>query len=361
VYFCKNFHKKLSKKAFKRTNISNNTLKKGILKIDLRNYIVPSIPFALLLMAFIVALWFTDIFTPITFAYDFADKQPVNNLNNYFASHKLMSNILSLLLTGFNAYLIGLLNNRFTIIRARSFLPVLFFIFLLSCWHDTHSLVFSHASLTLFILAIFVFFSAYHNNLATEQAFLSSLLIATASLIFEPLIFLIPILWIGFILFRSLSFRMLLATLIGVLTPWLIYITARTYLQFDFLISNQIQSSFQIGLPVLNRPINEIIYLSGLFIIFIISIIGIYTEINNDSLKTRAYIHFIIILALAAFILSMLFMRFFYVFLPFVAMPFAILVSYPITLKKNNFYRILFIIFVLINLTYVASNIYQNN
>lgn len=326
-------------------------------KIELRNYIVPTIPMAVLLMVLIAAIWFADVFTPYTTTSSVSFGAVSSELNLFLKSNPLFANLISLLLTAFNAFLIGQLNNRHTIIRTRSFLPVMFFLLLMSCWHETHLFISIHIALSFFILALFVIFGVYRNRSASEQAFLSSFLIAVASIMFLPVILFIPLIWAGLILFHSFSLRNLLATFIGVIAPWIIYIAVRYYYQPDLSWLISLTDNFEFGLPLLTRPLNEIIYVIALFIVLVLGIAGLTSNLNQDSMQTRSFINFILWLLILSFVFSMIFKNYFMIFMPFVGFSYAILLSHPLTLKKSKFYGYVFIGFIAVNLAFVISNI----
>lgn len=327
------------------------------MKIELRNYIVPTIPMAVLLMLLVALVWFSDLFIVNTIRVSTTDRNFVSEINGFFSGNLLLSNIVSLVLTAVNAFLIGQLNNKFTIIRTRSFLPVLFFVLLMASWHETHTIVISHVALLLVLLSFFAIFGVYRNRNASEQAFLGSFLIALASIIIEPLLLYIPLIWIGLVLFHSISFRNFLATIIGALTPWILYLAIRVYAQPDLLWMKSMTESFQLGLPLLERPLNEIIYMGVLFVLSAIGFVGLSSNLNQDSMQTRSLINFNTWFLLFSFVFSMLFIRQFFVFLPFVGVGLSMLLSHPLTLKKANFYGYIFLIFILVNIAFVLSNL----
>jgi len=326
-------------------------------KIELRNYIVPTIPMAVLLMLTVAVVWFSDLYIQNSIRVDLNDNTLVSNLNGYFSNHLVLSNIVSLLITALNAFLIGQLNNKFTIIRTRSFLPVLFFVLLMASWHETHTLVISHIALLFILLALFAIFGVYRNRNASEQTFLSCFLIAVASIFIEPLLLYIPLIWVGLILFNSMSFRNFLASIIGVLTPWILFAALKFYYQPDFEWIKSIGNSFEIGIPVLGRPLNEMVYMAILFILSAIGLVGLSTNLNQDSMQTRSLINFNTWMLFLSFGYSMIFVRQFFVFLPFVGVGLSILLAHPLTLKKANFYGIIFVIFIAVNLLFVVSNL----
>lgn len=327
------------------------------IKIDIRKYIVPTIPQAILMSLGIIIMWFSDIHMQ-TWGISTTHTNTISSTAvGLINSIPLLSKALSLLLTVLNVFFISQLNNRYSIIRTRSFLPVLFFSMLIASWHNTHSIALAHLALSLFLIALYVFYGIYRNRNASEQAYTSSMLVALASLIYGPIILFIPVFWIGLSLLYSFSVRTFLATLLGTLTPWALFLAINYYTEPDLNWLYPIGESFQLGVEVLSRPINELIYLALLIIIAIIGLVGITSNINQDSMQTRALLNFNTILLFFSFAFTLLFTQMYFVFLPFVAMSYAILLSHPITIGKTEFYKIIFIVFIVINIAYIISNI----
>ena len=148
-------------------------------------------------------------------------------LNHLFCQNTFTSNIISLSFTLLNAFLISQINTRFTIIRSRTFLPIIVFVLLMSSWNETHITNDSHIVLTLIIFALFFLFSTSRNRKASEYSFMGSLFISVSSILINPLVFLIPVCWIGLILFQSFSLRTLLASIFGAVTPWLLFLSSK--------------------------------------------------------------------------------------------------------------------------------------
>lgn len=312
---------------------------------------------SVLLMLLVALVWFSDLFIQHTVRIDSEDKFLMSEVNGFFSENLLLANVVSLLFTALNAILIGQLNNKYTIIRTRSFLPVLFFVLLMASWHETHIIVHSHLALTLVLLSFFVIFGVYRNRLATEQAFLSSFLIALASVFIEPILLFIPLIWVGLLLFHSMSFRNFLATVLGLLTPWILYLSIRLYFQPDLDWIFHIRDSFEIGITVLDRPMNELIYMAVLFVVSIVGLVGVSSNLNQDSMQTRSLVVFITWLLVLSIVISVLFVRQFFVFLPFIGFGLSVLLAHPLTLKRANFYAVIFIVFIAINIIFVLSNL----
>lgn len=325
------------------------------MKVSLKSIIAPSIPLAVLSVGFCFVLWMSALFgerytsTPehYTFLVEF--------MQSLFLPNTLISYLLSFAFNLLNVYLLAQLNNKFTLIRTRTFLPILVFLLLMGTWNDTHIVNGSHLSLTLIILSLFFFFSMYRNVKASEQAFMGSFLLSMASLIVNPLILLLPVCWIGFIMFQSFSIRTLLATIFGGITPWLLYLAG----QYVFLsnIDTKILFSMNliVGMDLTTFSIVRMIYFGVLAIIMIIGLVGLYSNAHSDAINTRVNLNFLILLLVAILAITFIFSNQFASFLPIIALVYSILVSHAFTLKQNNFYGYVFIIFFAVNILYVIS------
>ncbi|MEI6752947.1 MAG: DUF6427 family protein [Paludibacter sp.] len=318
----------------------------------MKNFIVPSIPLAVLLVVVCILVWLSDYLgvyfnLPIVHQTD-----SVNNLVTVLGGNDIVPNSISLIITLLNAFLIAQINNRFTIIRTRTFLPIFIFLLLMSCWYPTHTALTSQISLTLFIFAVFNFFNMLRDNKASEQAFLGSLLISVSSLLINQFIFLIPVCWFGFIIFQSLSLRTFIASVLGSLAPWVLYLSTLYLL-------NPSENLFRLFSTNLNYDFNfttftlyQYIYTSSMAIILIISIFGLSYMSKSDAIHTRNKLNFLMFLLVSLAILSVIFINQFVYFLPLIAFIYALLFSHPLTLSQNNFYGILFTVFCTLNLAF---------
>lgn len=76
----------------------------------------------------------------------------------------------------------------------------------------------------LFILALFALFGSYQQEKSQGKAFLIGLLLSAGMLCWPPFLYFLPVFWWGHYLMRSLNFRTVLASLVGIMTPlWLVY------------------------------------------------------------------------------------------------------------------------------------------
>jgi len=325
------------------------------MQISIKKIIVPSIPLAALLVVCCLAIW---ISTFLGGRFNTLPNQStilVQNIQTIILPNTLLSNLVSLLFTLANAFLLAQINNRFTIIRNRTFLPIVIFLLLMSTWSETHASNGSHISLTLFILALFHFFSMSRDKKASEQAFMGSFLISVSSIFINPLIYMIPICLIGFMIFQSFSLRTFLAAIFGTVSPWIIYLSIR-YLLFPdsfFLQAFMVIPTIDLSLPGLSLP--DLIYIGSITAIMIISLVSLFSLTHSDAIHTRNKLNFMAFILVCLLVLVALFRSQYVSFLPLIAMVYSILISHPLTLRQNNFHGILFWIFCFLNIAYVIS------
>jgi hypothetical protein len=325
------------------------------MRVQLKNLIIPSIPFAVLLVISCLIVWLTAFvgarYSTVSTQYTTISE----GLQLIFSPNSLLINLVCIALTLFNAFLLAQINNRFTIIRSRTFLPILIFLLLLGTWNQTHIMIASHISLALFMLALFYFFSMVRDRKASEEAFMGSFLISLSSLMINPLIFIIPVCWIGFMMFQSFSLRTFLASIFGMLSPWILYLSVAYMLQPDLVFSQVFNLNINSDLSIYSFSKAEIIYTAVVGIIGIMSIFGMYSITIGDAINTRNKLNFLVFLLISTLILAVIFRNQFISFLPLIALIYSMLISHPLTLKQNNYYGILFLIFCLINIAFVIS------
>jgi len=325
------------------------------MRVSLKNLIIPSIPLAVFLVGSCFVIWMSSFVGERNTTFSTQNTSIAESLQFVFLPNTLLSNIVCFTLTLLNAFLVAQINNRFTIIRTRTFLPILIFLLLLGTWNQTHAMIGSHLVLTLFILALYYFFNMSRDRKASEEAFMGSFLISLSSLLINPMIFIIPLCWIGFVMFQSFSLRTFLASLFGMIAPWILYLSVAFMLQPDFNIYHLFNLNFNSELSISNFSLPEIIYAISISLIMIISIVEMYSITNSDAINTRNKLDFLLFLLVSLVILSFIFRNQFISFLPIIALVYSLLISHPMTLKQNNFNGILFLIFCVINIAFIIS------
>jgi hypothetical protein len=323
------------------------------MRLSLKKIVVPGIPLAVVLVAGCIVLWFSAYFGGRISTLPLQNPDFAKNIQLFIFPDSLLSNIISIIFVFINAFLIGQINNRYTVIRTRTFLPIFIFLLLMGSWNETHVTNGSHLALTFIIISLFYFFSMHRNKKATEQAFMGSFFIGLSSLLIYPFIFLIPACWIGFEFFQGLSLRTFLASILGTLAPWLLYLSILFLLHNEIAFSTVFNFPASFSLSIFTLP--QMIYFSAICVIILISLAGMFSISNRDAIQTRNMLNFILLLFVSIVVLLVIFNSLYSLFLPVFAMIYALLFSHPLTLKKSNFYVIIFFVFCLLNLAFVIS------
>jgi hypothetical protein len=325
------------------------------MRISLKNFIVPSIPLAVFLIGSCIVLWMSAFVGARYSTFTTQNTTVVETIQSVFQPNSLMTNLVCIVLTLLNAFLVAQINNRFTIIRTRTFLPIFIFALLIGVWNGTHVAIGSHIGLTLIIFALFYFFSMSRDRQASEESFMGSFLISIGSLMITPFIFIIPVCWIGFMMFQSLSLKTFLASVLGMLSPWILYLSANYLFKPEFNFSQLFNLSIGTDISISTISLPEIIYSISISLIMIISLVNMFSISNRDAINTRNKLNFLLLMLISLVILALVFRNQFVSFLPLIALVYSLLISHPLTLKQNNFNGILFLVFCLINLAFVIS------
>lgn len=321
------------------------------MKISIKYVTNPTLPATLVLLALVLSFWVVSYFVFPAQPPIYTDAVISSVFSFHLSSIPQIAFAISLLIVFFNGFLIAQLNNKYTLIRNRTFLPVFIFLLMLSFWADVQTNCWAHFATTLFLLSLFSIFGMYRNRQNSESAFASSLFLALAGFFVFPFIFFIPVYWIGMMQMKGFSLRTFLASIFGCITPWILLSAGIYYADAD-LHKLLPFFSFHWDITILQLTLYEQIYLGAMFIIGILTLRGLISDMNKDALQTRSNLIFMITLLISVFILTMIMPGYYNWLTPVIAVLYAFLVSYPLTLKRNNFYSILFYILCVINLAF---------
>lgn len=315
--------------------------------LSLKPFIKPGITTFILMLISYLGIWMVNILLLPEFSYSGMDlrdnRWPV-------ASHLLAL----LLLITINSILLRRFVLHFSIIRTKSFLPVFFFLTFSVVWPEMRTNLFPHFFLTIFLISIELFFGMYRNHRAVEPAFLGSLLISLTSLIHPFYLLIFPILWIGWIILKSISVKSLLASFTGIAVPWIFHNSWFWYHGMELGFSPVFQTlNFS---TVATEPISKslLIYISILLFTGIISIIGLLSKLLDDSIQTRKNIYILVLTMLFTIAFSLFNSSLSHLYLPLTAFLVSVLMAHPFTLRKSLLYPLLFIVFSVCNILYLV-------
>lgn len=316
----------------------------------IQQFIKPGVPLAVLLVLLYLVSWGLNyFFIPDIQDYNVLDTR-LFEPNNFW----LITSIF--LLTVLNLLLFALLNNRFSIIRERSFLPVFFYALFITSWKESHFLICSHLAVSVFLISLMLFMGMYKNRTAVIPAFWGTLFISLSGILNPAYLFLIPLAWIGFVQLKCFSTRIFLASLMGMLLPWIFYFSYQLYAGNEIVIFNALFEVFQPGFFLNALTIYEQIYILALVLIVVISLFGIYTNLLSESVQNRKNINVLVFMLVFLIALVFIFPKHAPAFLPLIASLIAMLLAHPFTLQKTRFYTFLFFIVIAIHIGYMYIN-----
>ena len=262
-----------------------------------------------------------------------------------------LGSLAIIVLTG---YLMIEINTAFSLIRTRTTFPISIYWYLMTSLSFLHPFEWTHFIPLLFILAIFQLFYSYESRSASASIFHSFLFIGIGSLIFPPFIYLIPLLFLSTISFRSLNIKSFLAGLLGLVTPyWFLFGHAFYHEQMHLFYTPFKQFFHFYPIDYYSIPSHILISWGITTTLLIISSIHYAMVSYQDKTRTRINLSFIAISSIWTALFIALQPQHINVLLPIQLIGTSFLTAHLFTLTRNRFTNIFFLVvfFVFIFLT----------
>lgn len=204
------------------------------------------------------------------------------------------------LLTGY--LLIGL-NNTYAIIRTRASAQTSIYLLLMAACPFLQPLQAGQGAVLAFIAALYFLFHSYHRPHPATDLFYAFFFLTIGALTVPKLVCLAPLLWVGAYTFRSLTPRSFMASLLGIGLPlWFLWAHAYFHDQPEVFLAPM--KELERFVPVAEGTGPEqwaaiayvgLLYLAG-------AGHGLLAG-DEDNLRTRAYLRFILLLGLCLMLL----------------------------------------------------------
>lgn len=223
---------------------------------------------------------------------------PLYNVSKYvFPTQSIVNTVISLVLIVGQALLINYIFTYYELTKKNSYFPAILYVLLFS--QDYRIMTFSSILFAncFIIVAILTFLQCYNKNEGLDQIFLTSLLIAVASLFNVIYIFMMLWIWIGLFNFKIYKWRPFIVSLFGMVTPYLI-------LMVFYYLNNQNDKIIEffplhfVVLPkfeFLNQPI-QIVYMAYLTVLVLPALLYTLSYRNDQKLSIRKRTTTIVIL-----------------------------------------------------------------
>ena len=252
------------------------------------------------------------------------------------------------------AFLLHRANYALALIREKTMLPFLFYILFISTNPDFFP--FKSTSLGVFclILAIYELFTSYHDPDSRSKAFNASLLIGIGSLLWIHLLWFIPLFWIGMYNFRSLTPRTLAASILGAgtvywfLLGWCVWQQDFSMFTLPFSVLFKIRFLSAEGVVLLDW-----ISIIAIALLTVVASINIITHDYDDTLRSRQFLSFLILMSVWAFCLYFLYEQASEEFLETACIPTSILIAHFFSVGRGkvvygSFYTIVVLLIALL-------------
>lgn len=235
------------------------------------------------------------------------------------------------------AFLLHRANYVLVLIREKTMLPFLFYVLFISTNPDFFPLKPTSVGVFCLILAIYRLFTTYHDPAAVEGAYSAALLIGIGSLLWIHLLWFLPLFWLGMYNFRSLSPRTFTASLLGVATVYW-FLLGWCVWQRDFTpFSHSFSVLFKIRFLIIGGFMswNWSSILVGIALTVAASM-NIIMHDAKDSLRSRQFLFFLIIMAVWSFGLYFLYEQVSEEFLETAIVPASILIAHFFTVARGR-------------------------
>lgn len=252
------------------------------------------------------------------------------------------------------AFLLHRANYALALIREKTMLPFLFYVLFISTNPDFFPLKSTSLGVFCLILAIYELFTSYHDPEARSKAYNAALLIGIGSLLWIHLLWFIPLFWVGMYNFRSLTPRTFAASVLGAgtvywfLLGWCVWQQDFSMFTVPFSVLFKIRFLSTEGIVLLDW-----ISIIAIALLTVVASVNIITHDYDDTLRSRQFLSFLIIMSIWAFCLYFLYEQASEEFLETACVPTSILIAHFFTVSRGkivygSFYATIILLFALL-------------
>jgi hypothetical protein len=232
---------------------------------------------------------------------------PLRPLSVLLFDNKQIAYLSCLIIMIVVAFVIQRISDMEALIRKHTRLPFMLFLLLVSANAGLLSLREVAIVLLCLIFVIYNLFASYRSSDATGKHFNAGVLTGFAGLFMPPVLWFIPLLWVGMYQLHSLNFRSFMASFIGVcIVYWIV--TACCLLRHDF----SMMTSLYYGLTDFKILSTEVfqyhrIGSAVVMVILVAAFFHIKTDKFGNSVRVRQMLSFLINMSVWSFILLLLY------------------------------------------------------
>ncbi len=331
------------------------------MKKPLNIIIIPGIISGLIPVVLGVILWTVSYITIPTADWAVTQSSPFAAwLNQQLPSHSFMSHFLGFIFSLLIGAVLVQYNERFSFIRTRTMLPLFFFIVLMGSNINAHEFSFGQVGCLFLLFALWQLFSIYQQRSPVRQTFNIGFFLAVGAFFTVEMLFFLPLFWLGMIRLNSFTLRSFLSSLLGFLSPFLIF-TGIAYLQsdvssyFDLLI-NQFHYEFNL----FDHEFIFLLYIGTIAVGAFLSIVNLLNNAFNEKIRVSRMLGFISMCFVFSLLLYLMMSNKSAIVFTLSSIFASFLYAHYYSLHYNLFIRILFWVQMSISLIFYLSSLFFN-
>ncbi len=220
-----------------------------------------------------------------------ADVYLFNGLRDLLTQYTFVFFLSTSIFIALLAFLLFQCNENFSFIRVRTVIPTLLFLFFLVS--SNYKIEYCSGLFACFFILIAVWFllPSYQKKEPVGNVFNAFFFISAGSLFSFDLLLLVPVFWVSFSFLRIGSIRTLLASVIGLLVPYIICLSTLSLTGNIYEFLHSMQQQFMM-FSFNNLKSLQLFYQIFFLLLFLISFILFLVSINTDKIKTRQMLYF---------------------------------------------------------------------
>ena len=175
-----------------------------------------------LMLLLVILLWLKPVFKGLTLdVVSFEHAMPLWKLFAFAKFSRWIGFALGLVSTIIITLSITRFNSRYALLNKPTALSGYIFVLLVTAFPETQLFNPYYLVSILFIVGLEYLFSAYNYRKAMKECFVAALWISTSSLVDYKVLALFPLIFMVMAILRLLNFKTFLASVIGIVLPWL--------------------------------------------------------------------------------------------------------------------------------------------
>lgn len=252
------------------------------------------VPFALLPFLMLL-LWAKVLFGEQLPPLGYEVPMPLSELTGLLINNQSqLLPLISLFLAFLSVYALNRLNTKYVLLRRQSLLPGVVFLIFVSGYTQVQELHAIWFFTPLLAWAIHKLFEAGTHEESSLDIFNMMLLIAIGSLFFARALYFVPLFWCGMVIVNVMTLRNFMASLLGIITPYLLTFATYFYIdRFEELIETILENLFS-PVAMFNHSNLSVVYNGVLVVLMFLALLAAFRQSSSLKILTRRYYRFMI-------------------------------------------------------------------